>query len=85
MMERTGVDRRPGLPVTVKLPTRTSRFAHLARPGPAEESLLNSSSGAFATAIALAVLYVVDRYVCDGQYGSTVWKVVHQIGQAFGF
>ena len=85
MMERTGIDRRPGLPVTVKQPTRTSRFAHLARSGPAEEPLLNSSSGAFATFIALAVLYGVDRYFWDGQYGGTAWKVVQQIGRAFGF
>jgi hypothetical protein len=47
--------------------------------------LLTSSSGAFATFIALAVLYGVDRYFCDGQYGSTVWKVVQQIGEAFVF
>jgi hypothetical protein len=47
--------------------------------------LLNSSSGAFATFIALAVLYGVDRCFWDGQYGGTAWKVVQQIGRAFGF
>jgi hypothetical protein len=43
-MERTGVDRRPGIEVPVKNPIRTSRFAHLARSGPAAKSLLTSLS-----------------------------------------
>ena len=84
-MERTGADRRPGLPVTVKQPTRASQFAHLARSGPARETLLTSSSGAVATFIALALLYGIDRYFFDGRYGSSVLNLVQQIGRAFGF
>ena len=83
-MERTGVDRRPGVNVPVKQPIRTSRFAHLARSGP-KESLLTSSSAAFATFIAIALLYGFDSYFFDGYYASTVWKIFQQIGRAFCF
>ena len=83
-MERTGVDRRPGMNVPVKQPIRTSRFAHLARSGP-KESLLTSWSAAFATFIAIALLYGFDGYFFDGYYGSTAWKIFQQIGGAFRF
>jgi hypothetical protein len=84
-MERAGIDRRPGMEVPVKKPKRTSRFAYLARSGPAEESLLTSSSMAFAAFVAIAFLYGFDSYFFDGHYGSTAWRVVLQIGAAFGF
>ncbi len=84
-MDRTEVDRRPGIKVPVKQRIRTSRFAHLARSGPAKESLLTSSSTAFATFIAMALLYGFDGYFFDGYYGSTVWKIVQQIGEVFRF
>ena len=82
-MERTGVDRRPGMEVPVKKPLLTSRFAHLAGSGPARESLLTSSSMAFATFIAVALLYGFDGYFFDGYYGSAVWKIFQNIGGAF--
>jgi hypothetical protein len=85
MMERTGVDRRPGMEVPVKKPIRTSRFAHWARSGPAKESLLTSSSMAFAAFTAIALLYGFDGYFFDGYYGSNAWKVFQQIGGAFRF
>jgi len=84
-MERTGVDRRPGMEVPVKKPLRTSRFAHLGRSGPDKESLLTSSSMAFAAFIAIALLYGFDGYFFDGYYGGTAWKVFQQIGGAFRF
>ena len=85
MIERIGVDRRPGIKVPVKKPIWTSRFAHLAKSGPKESSLLTSSSMAFATFIAVAVLYGVDGYFFDGYYGSTAWKFFQEIGGAFRF
>ena len=84
-MERTGVDRRPGMKVPVKKPIRTSRFAHLARSGQAKESLLSSSSKALAAFIAIALLYGFDGCFFDGYYGSTAWKVFQQIGGVFHF
>jgi hypothetical protein len=83
MIERTGVDRRPGINVPVKKPIRTSLFAHLARSGPKESLLLTSSSMAFATFIAVALLYGFDGYFFDGYYGSAVWKIFQNIGGAF--
>ena len=83
-MERTGVDRRPGVNVPVKQPMRASRFAHLARSVP-KKSLLTSSSAAFATLIAMALLYGFDGYFFDGYYGSAAWKIFQQIGGAFRF
>jgi hypothetical protein len=82
MIERTGVDRRPGVKLPVKKPIRTFRFAHLARSGP-KESLLLTSSMAFATFITVALLYGFDGYFFDGHYGSAVWKIFQQIGGAF--
>lgn len=85
MMERTGVDRRPGMKVPVKKPIRTPRFAHLARSGQAKASLLSSSSIALAAFIAIALLYGFDGTIFDGYYGRTVWKVFQQIGGVFRF
>jgi hypothetical protein len=84
-MERAGIDRRPGMEVPAKKPRRTARFAYLARSGQAKESILTSSSMAFAAFVAMAFLYGVDSYFFDGYYGSTAWRVVWQIGAAFGF
>jgi len=64
---------------------RTFRFAHLARSGQVNESLLYSSSTALAAVIAIAVLNVFDSYFCDGFYFSAAWKVFQQIGGAFRF
>jgi hypothetical protein len=80
MMERTGVDRRPGMKVPVKKTLRTFRFAYLAR-----ESLLYSSSTALVAVIAIGVLYNFDSYFLDGFYGSAAWKVFQQIGGSFRF
>jgi hypothetical protein len=85
MMERTGVDRRPGIEVPVKNPIRTSRFAHLARSGPAAKSLLTSSSMVLAAFFALALLYGYDGYFFEGYYGSATWKLFQQIGRTFAF
>jgi hypothetical protein len=63
-MERTGIDRRPGMEVPVKKSKRTSRFEYLARSGPAAEALLTSSSMTLAAFIAVALLYG-----CDGRPG----------------
>jgi hypothetical protein len=84
-MEQTGVDRRPGIVVPVKKPPKASRFAHLAKSGPAEESLLGSSSMALAALTAMAVLYGCDGYFFDGYYGNTAWKVFLQIARAFRY
>jgi hypothetical protein len=84
-MERAGVDRRPGIEIPVKKPTRPPRFAHLAKSGPPRESLLNSSSMALAAFIAMALLYGFDDYFFDGYYGSTAWQVFRQIRGAFHF
>ena len=84
-MERTGVDRRPGMEIPVKKPLLTSRFAHLAGSGPARESLLTSSSMAFAAFIAVAFLYGFDAYFFDGYYRSAAWRVFQQIREAFRF
>jgi len=84
-MERTGVDRRPGLKVPVKQKTRTFRFAHLARSGRVNESLMFSSSLAVAAVVAIAVLYNFDSYFFDGFYSEAAWKVFQQIGGAFHF
>jgi hypothetical protein len=84
-MERTGVDRRPGIAVPVRRPRQASRFAHLAKSGPAEESLLGSSSMALAALTAIAVLYGCDGYFFDGYYGNTAWKVFLQIARAFRY
>ena len=81
-MQRTGVDRRPGVKVPVK---KSKRLAHLARSGPAEESLLTSSSMVLASLIAAAVLYGCDSYFFDGYYGGGAWKIFHQIAVAFHF
>ena len=84
-MERTGIDRRPGMEVPVKKSKRTSRFEYLARSGPAAKSLLTSSSMTLAAFIAVALLYGCDGYFFDGYYGSTAWKVFQQIAGAFHF
>jgi hypothetical protein len=84
-MERTGIDRRPGMEVPVKKSKRTSRFEYLARSGPAAEPLLTSSSMTLAAFIAVALLYGCDSYFFDGYYGSTAWKVFQQIAGAFHF
>ena len=81
-MQRTGVDRRPGVKVPVK---KSKRLAHMARSGPAEESLLTSSSTLLASLIAAAVLYGCDSYFFDGYYGGGAWKIFHQIAVAFHF
>jgi hypothetical protein len=85
MMEPTAVDRRPGIEVPVKTPIRTSRFAHLARSGPAAKSLLTSSSTVLATFFALVLLYGYDGYFFESYYGSATWKLVQQIGGTFAF
>jgi hypothetical protein len=85
MMEPTGVDRRPGIEVPVKTPIRTSRFAHLARSGPAAKSLLTSSSMVLAAFFVLALLYGYDSYFFEGYYGSATWKLFQQIGGTFAF
>jgi hypothetical protein len=85
MMERTAVDRRPGTNVPVKKNIRTFRFAHLARSGQVEQSLLASSSVAVAAVIAIAALNIFDSYFCDGFYFSAAWNVFQQIGRAFRF
>jgi hypothetical protein len=84
-MERAGIDRRPGMEVPVKKPKPTPRFAYLARSGPAAESLLSSSSMAFAAFVAIAFLYGFDSYFFDGYYGSSAWRVFRQIAASFGF
>jgi len=84
-MDQTGVDRRPGIKVPVKQPIRTPRFAHLARSGRAEESLLTSSSTVFAAFIAIALLCGFDGYFFDGFYRSSLWKIFQQISGAFRF
>ena len=84
-MERTGVDRRPGMKIPVEKPIRAFRFAYLAKAGKVNESLMYSSSMLFATFIAAAFLYAVDGYFFDGYYGNAAWKVFQQIYEAFRF
>jgi hypothetical protein len=84
MMEKTGVDRRPGMESPVEKPIRTSRFKHLAKAGPAETSLLTSSPMATAAFIAIALLYGFDSYFSVGYYGSATWMLFRQIRGAFG-
>src|ERR1700737_1987579 len=74
MMERTAVDRRPGMAVPVKKPIRTSRFVHLAKSGPPEESLLTSSSMTLAAFITIALLFGCDSYFFDGYYSSAAFS-----------
>ena len=83
MMGQTGVDRRPGMEIPVKKPIRTPRFKHLAKAGPAETSLLTSSSMAVSAFIAIALLYVFDSYLFGGYYGSAAWMLFRQIRGAF--
>lgn len=83
-MDRTGVDRRPGIQFPVKPAVRAPRFAHLARSGP-RQSLLTSSPRAVAAFVAVALLYGYDACFLDGHYGSAVWKLFQQIGSAFRF
>jgi hypothetical protein len=84
MMEQTRVDRRPGMEVPIEKPIRTSRFEHLAKAGPAETSLLTSSSMALSAFIAIALLYGFDSYFFSGYYGSATWMLFRQIRGSFG-
>jgi hypothetical protein len=83
-MERTGVDRRPNMKVPVEKPIRTSRFAHLAKAGPARTSMLTSSSMPLAAFFAIALLYGFDSYFFGGFYGSATGMLLQQIRRAFG-
>jgi len=82
-MERAGTDRRPGIKISAQKPIRTLRFAHLARAGKVNASLIYSSSTVFAAFIAAAILYAFDGYFFDGYYGNAAWKVSQQIYEAF--
>ena len=84
-MEKAAVDRRPGMEIQVEKPMRTSRFPNLAKAGPAETSLLTSSSMALSAIIAIALLYGFDSYFFGGYYGNAVWMLVRQIRGTFGF
>jgi hypothetical protein len=84
MMERTAADRRPNMKVPVEKPIRTSRFAHLAKAGPAETSLLTSSSVTLAAFIAIALLYGFDSYFFGGYYGNATGTLLQQLRRAFG-
>jgi hypothetical protein len=84
MTEQTGVDRRPGMEIPVEKPKRTSRFKHLAKAGPAETSLLTSSSMALSAFIAIALLYGFDSFFFGGYYGSATWMLFRQVRGAFG-
>ena len=84
-MERTGADRRPNMKIPVEQPIRTSRFAHLAKAGPAETaSLLTSSSVTLAAFTAIALLYGFDSYFFGGYYGNATEMLFRQIRGAFG-
>ena len=84
MMEKTAVDRRPGMEISVEKPVRTSRFPHLAKAAPAEKSLLTSSSMALSAFIPIALLYGFDSYFFGGYYGSAAWMLFRQIRGTIG-
>ena len=85
MIERSGVDRRPGMAIPVKEPERPPRFAHLSRSGSRRESLLTSYPVTFSALLAVAVLYGLDVFLFDGTYASAAWGVLQQVRHAFHY
>jgi len=82
MMERTGVDRRPGIGQKSHTDFPLCTFSKI---GPAAKSLLTSSSMVLAAFFALALLHGYDGYFFESYYGSATWKLFQQIGRTLAF